>query len=104
MLDEAASLPGGRVGLALFWLGGATTFVSALVAAFELGAPGFADGLAVDALLIPAWGIVSLLLALLLRRSKSAVTTTIAVGWLILPLAILALTHLVFLDLHLEGV
>jgi hypothetical protein len=84
-MSEADALPGGRLALALFWFGASLLFVGAVVMLlFQRMAPpalGFS--------LLPAWGLIALVLGIRLRTSRSQSLVQFGKLWLFGLVAIL---------------
>ena len=81
---EAKALPGGFLATALLFVGAASLFTSLLVAALEAGG---ARSLGGAWLAVPAWGLVAVTLAIILRKGGSSAVRILGAIWLVPALA-----------------
>ncbi|WP_417317895.1 hypothetical protein [Erythrobacter aureus] len=96
--EEAKALPGGFLAILLLWLGAGSLFVSLLLLALQAGSPGFLGGMSSTWLAIPAWGLVAMTLAIILRRGGNPTARVAAAIWLLL-----GVVSLIALELNLEN-
>jgi hypothetical protein len=75
----------------LLWFGGASVVVSLIIGLQVVAVPRLGADLGRSALLVPAWGVVSLLLAVITRRSAESFWVKILGSmWLLIGIAAFA--------------
>jgi hypothetical protein len=77
--------------LLLLWLGGASVAVSLIIGLQALAVPRLGADFGRSAFVIPTWGVIALILAILLRRNAANwAVRSIALLWVLIGMAALA--------------
>jgi hypothetical protein len=91
MSQEARDMPGGATGLFLFLLGSAAVFLSGVILVLSgFGSAGFGSA----GWVIPLWGGVALVLAVISRNERASLVMTASKIWLVI--GILGLAMMIF--------